>query len=86
MTTPRGPSYPWAEIVAKLRSTPGRWVLHPRMTARSPRIARQIIERRAKPLQISDGTISTHLSNRTMNTDGEPIADIWLRFTPKEEA
>jgi hypothetical protein len=84
---PRGPNYPWPQIIRQLRAQPGRWLLHHTMVGRPASVAAHVQERRAAPLRaITDGRITTHSANRSTNDEGQEIVDLYLKFIPKEGA
>ena len=74
--------YPWREIVTELRARPGRWRLLSPMVGVPLSVLERVRQRRVRALRMSDGKVEARAGVSTYTSEGQWIADIWLRFQP----
>lgn len=83
------PHYPWRQMVAELRRTPGQWRLLPEMVAVPPSVKNAVNEavHRQRPAGLlhPGGHVEASRGHRALDEFRHPVADIWLRWVPDNE-
>lgn len=77
--------YPWARIIAELRTTPNQWRLLPEMVARPVTLVQRVRRRAAHGLRPPDGRLYARRGIHLAHTDERAVTDVWLMFVPYPE-